>query len=160
MELAKNMKTHSSQFGLCNEQQRLQSNMTAVCPRLFEILTTLTLGALRKKIALCQQHLKTLQKQKNNETSSSSCGQQCSMKCQEHNRSKKGTLREKKRSDVYEGSTRKMISVIVDKLHRKEFMSITVLLNSKNSPASKYSDIHKDCACVFRDSGVRHHSGP
>ena len=107
MELAKNMKTHSSQFGLCNEQQRLQSNMTAVCPRLFEILTTLTLGALRKKIALCQQHLKTSQKKKNNETSSSSCGQQCTMKCQEHNRSKKGTLREKKRSDVHEGSTRK-----------------------------------------------------
>ena len=29
------------------------------------------------------------------------------MKCQEHNRSKKGTLREKKSSDVHEGSTRK-----------------------------------------------------
>ena len=45
MELAKNMKTHNSQFGLCNEPHWLQSNMTAVCPRLFDILTTLTLGA-------------------------------------------------------------------------------------------------------------------
>ena len=49
MQLAKNMKTHNSQFWLFNEQHWLQSNMTAVCPRLFEILTTLTFGALRKK---------------------------------------------------------------------------------------------------------------
>ena len=48
MQLAKNMKTHNSQFWLCNEQNWLQSKITAVCPRLFEILTTLTLGALRK----------------------------------------------------------------------------------------------------------------
>ena len=48
MQLAKNMKTHNSQFWMCNEQHWLQSNMTAVCPRLFEILTTLTFGTLRK----------------------------------------------------------------------------------------------------------------
>ena len=49
MELAKNMETHNSQLGLCNEPPWLQSNMTAVCPRLSEILTTLSVGALRKK---------------------------------------------------------------------------------------------------------------
>ena len=48
MQLVKNMRTHNSKFWLCNEQNWLQSNMTAVCPRLFEILTTLTCGALHK----------------------------------------------------------------------------------------------------------------
>ena len=48
MQLAKNMKTHNSEFWLRNEQHRLQSNVTAVYPRLFEILATLTFGALRK----------------------------------------------------------------------------------------------------------------
>ena len=34
-------------------------------------------------------------------------------------------------SDVHDGSTRKMISVIVDKLPWREFISITVLISSK-----------------------------
>ena len=34
----------------------------AVSPRVFEILTTLTFGALRKKITLCQQDLRPSQK--------------------------------------------------------------------------------------------------
>ena len=47
-EMTKDMKTHNSQFWLRNEQHWLQPNMTAVCPRWFEMLTTLTFGALRK----------------------------------------------------------------------------------------------------------------
>ena len=62
MELVKNMKTHNSQFGLCNEPHWLQSNMTAACPRVFEILTTLTFGAQRQKNTLCHRHSKTSQK--------------------------------------------------------------------------------------------------
>ena len=57
-------------------------------PRVFQILTTLTFRALRKN----HQHSRT---SKNNETSSSICGQQCIVKCQEHNRCKKGTSHEK-----------------------------------------------------------------
>ena len=49
MELAKSMKTHYSHFFLCSAQRWLQSNMTAVCSCLFEILTTLSFGALRKE---------------------------------------------------------------------------------------------------------------
>ena len=63
MELAKNMKTHNSQFGLCNEPHWLQSNMTAVCPRLFDILTTLTFGA---KKSHCVTNIRGRHK-KNNE---------------------------------------------------------------------------------------------
>ena len=48
LEQAKNMKTHNSQFRLCGKQHWLQSNMTAVCPRIFEFLTTLKFGALRE----------------------------------------------------------------------------------------------------------------
>ena len=66
----------------------------AVCPLLFEFLTTLTFEALRKNPF--KDIIKKKDKNKNNETSSSTCGQQCITKCQEHNRSKKGTLREKK----------------------------------------------------------------
>ena len=110
MQLAKNMKTHNSKFWLCNEQHWLQSKMTAVCPRLFEILTTLTFGALRKNhiVSPTVEDITKKHKKYNNETSSSTCGQQCIMKCQEHNRGKKGALREKKsRADVHDGSTRK-----------------------------------------------------
>ena len=111
MQLAKNMKTHNSQFWLCNEQNWLQSKMTAVCPRLFEILTTLTFGALRKihiVLSTVEDITKKKNRKYNNETSSSTRGQQCIMKCQEHNRGKKGALREKTlRSDVHDGSTRK-----------------------------------------------------
>ena len=32
----------------------------------------------------------------------------------------------------------KMISVVVDKLPRREFISVTVFINSKNNPASDY----------------------
>ena len=90
MPLAENRKTHNSQFWLCNEQHWLQSNMTAVHPRVFEILTTLTFGALRKNHIVSPTFEDITKKhEKNNETSSSTCGQQCIMKCQEHNRSKK-----------------------------------------------------------------------
>ena len=61
--------------------------------RVFEILSALTFGALRKK-KLCQQRSRPPQKKrkKNNETSSSTCGQPRIMIRQEHNRSKKGTV--------------------------------------------------------------------
>ena len=92
MQLAKSMMTHNSQFGLCNEQHWVQSNMTAVCPRLFEILTSLTFGALRQKT----HHVTDIRgHHKKTKNSTSTCGQQCTMKCQEHNISKTGTLREK-----------------------------------------------------------------
>ena len=64
---------------------------SVVYPRVFEILTTLTLGALRKK-SHCVTNIRGHHKKQNKTT----CGQQCIMTCQEHNRSKKGTLREKK----------------------------------------------------------------
>ena len=129
MELARNMKAHNSQFGLCNEPHWRHSNMTAVCPRLFEILTTLTFEA---KKSHCVTNIRGHHK-KNNETSSSTCGRQCIMKCQEHNRSKKGTLREKKirirRPRRFH--KKKTISVIVHKLLRRGFISITVFFNQK-----------------------------
>ena len=94
------MKAHNSQSWLCDEQHWLQSNMT-VCPRLFEFLTTLKFGAPRKKShcvnnILDHREKNTKKKNKNNETSSSTCGQQCIMKCQEHNRSKKRDVASKK----------------------------------------------------------------
>ena len=49
LQVAKKMKTHNSQFWLCNVQHWLQSKMTAVCPSVFEILTTSTFGALSRK---------------------------------------------------------------------------------------------------------------
>ena len=49
MEMTKDVKTHNSQFWLRNEQHWLQSNMTAVYSRVFEFLTALIFGALRKK---------------------------------------------------------------------------------------------------------------
>ena len=58
---------------------------------LVEFLNTLTVTALRKK-SLCQTVFETVvkktnkQKNKNNETSSSTCGQQFIMKCHEHNK--------------------------------------------------------------------------
>ena len=73
MQPAKNMKTHNSQFCLCNEQPWLQSNITAVCPRLFEILTTLTFEHCAKKHivstaseTIAKTKKRTRQKQKSN----------------------------------------------------------------------------------------------
>ena len=79
-----------------------------------EILTTLTFGALRKKIAK-----KKNTKKKNNETSSSTCCQQCIMNRHEHNRSLERDVAWKKNSssDVHGGlHKKKTISVIVDKV--------------------------------------------
>ena len=67
----------------------------------FEILAMLTFGALRETIAKKKKH------EKKNETSSSTCGQQRIMKCQEHNRSKKRTLRGKKSRSHVHGCSRK-----------------------------------------------------
>ena len=80
---------------LCGFPSKRFAATPAVCPRLFEFLTTLTFGALRKE-SHCVTDIRGHHK-KNNETSSSTCGQQCIMKCQDHRRSKKGTLREKKK---------------------------------------------------------------
>ena len=63
-----------------------------------------------------------MKKDKKNKTSSSTCGQQCIMQCQEHNRSKKATLREK-RKDPTSMTVPPEKTVIVDKLLRKEFLS-------------------------------------
>ena len=91
-----------------------------VFSHVFELLTTLTFGALRKKKTSCQQHLRPSQKQKSHKTERkkntlSTCGQQCFMNCPEHTST---------RSHVYvKKQTR---SVTVNKLHRREFISVTV----------------------------------
>ena len=71
-----------------------------VYPRVFEILTTLTPGALQKNHIVSPTFEDITKKHKKNVTSSSTCGQECIMKCQEHNRSKKRTLREKKKIKI------------------------------------------------------------
>ena len=99
---------------------------------------TLTFGALRKKITSCHQHSRT--SQKNNETSWSTCGQQCSMKCEEHNRSKKRTLREKKKDPTSMTITREKDD-ICNRPHiipQGILSPFTSLINSKNSAASNY----------------------
>ena len=65
----------------------------AVYPRVFEIFTSLTFGALLENHIVSPTFEDTTKK--NNETLLFMSGQQCIMKCQEHNRSEKGTLREK-----------------------------------------------------------------
>ena len=76
----------------------------------------------------CQQHLrpsqKTRNKNKNNETLSSTCGQQCIMMFQEHNRSKQRTWHEKKKRRPRRFHKKKTISVIVDKVHHMVSISI------------------------------------
>ena len=104
-----------------------------VCLRLFEFLTTLTFGALRKKITLCQQHLRQPQKK----GSLSTCGQQCIMNRQEYNRRWKGMLRGKKDLTSMAVPQNKTLSAIVHELHRRGFVSITVLINSKNTSAKR-----------------------
>ena len=75
--------------------------VTPVYSRVFEILTTLTFGSTAQKshcVTNIRVHHKKAQK---------FFVQQCFVKCQEHNRSKKGTLRgEKKGSDVRGGTTK------------------------------------------------------
>ena len=84
------------------------------------------------------------------------------MKSQEHNRSKNGTLREKKKiSRPLRSHKKKTMSVFVDKLPRREFISITVLVNSKNSHVLyqlRFSLIRKQKGPVsnhFRGNGTR-----
>ena len=62
----------------------------AVCPRLFESLTTLTFGAQRRNhtVSPAFDHRK---KKGNKESSLSTCDQQFIMNYQEHNRSWKGS---------------------------------------------------------------------
>ena len=80
-------------------------NTPAVCQRLFGFLTTLTFTALRKN-RIVSAAFDTIAKNKKMKPRSPRVGQQCIMKCQEHNRSKKGTLRGKKRSLVHGCSTK------------------------------------------------------
>ena len=70
--------------------------MTAVCPRMFDILTTLTFGAERRKSQCVNSIRGPPKKNKKTMKPRRTRGQQCIMKYQEHNRSKKRTLREKK----------------------------------------------------------------
>ena len=87
---------------------------------------------------MCHRHSRT-SKNKTHKTEtkktsqSSTCGQQCTMIRQEHNQSLERDVAWEKRSDVHDGSKKKKktISVIVDKLRRREFLSITVLTNTK-----------------------------
>ena len=60
-----------------------------LCPRLYEFLTTLTCGALRKTHILSTAFdvEKKKAQDRNNESSLSTCGQQCLMNRQEHKRS-------------------------------------------------------------------------
>ena len=85
---------------------------TAVYPRVFVILTTVDIRS-KAQSWTSQKH----EKKKNNETSSSACGQPCIMNRQEHNRSLVRDVAWRKK---------KKIRRIVDKLPRREFMSITV----------------------------------
>ena len=81
---------------------------SVVYPRVFEILTTLTFGALRKNHIVSPAFDTIKKKRRDTEASLSTCDHQCIMKFQAQNRSKKGSLREKRsRSDVHDGSTRK-----------------------------------------------------
>ena len=97
---------------------------TGDCPRLFDLLTTLTFGALRKN-HIVSTAFETITKKKKARRP-----RVVSMNRLEHTRSKKGTLREKKSSDVHGGTTR-MTSVIVDKLLRRDFLHYGFLINSK-----------------------------
>ena len=110
----------------------------AVCPRLFEFLTTLTFGALRENHIVSPSRTSQKEQKNNNETSSSTCAQQCIMKCQDRRSCKNGTLREKKTDPTsITVPQENMTSVIVDKSPRKEFFSITVLINSKRKSRIK-----------------------
>ena len=129
--LTKNMKAHNSQFWLCNEQHWLQHDCRL--PALFLKFSPLWHSEHWAKkspyVNSNWDHRKKrkTRKIKNNETSSSTCGLQCIMKCQEKNRSKKGTLREKNKiRRRWRFHKNKTISVIIHKLPRREFISITV----------------------------------
>ena len=50
-------------------------------------------------------------------------------------------MKKKNRSDVHGGTLKKLISVIVDKLPRREFISITILINSKKSVPHQITNI-------------------
>ena len=62
----------------------------AVCPRLFEFLTTLTFGAQARHHNVSTA-FETIAQKKSKEGSFSTCDQQFVMNCQEHNRSWEGS---------------------------------------------------------------------
>ena len=63
----------------------------AVCPRLFEFLTTLTFGAQRRHHIVSTAFETIAKKKRAREGSFSTYDQQFIMKCQEHNRSWEGS---------------------------------------------------------------------
>ena len=69
-----------------------------VSPRLFEILTTRTFGALRRNHIVSTAFETIAKKNRSKEGSLSTCGQQCIMKRQEHNRSWEWNVARKKKS--------------------------------------------------------------
>ena len=68
-----------------------------------------------------EQKKRKKKKNRHKEGSLSTCDQQCTVDCQEHNRSWKGILRCEKISH-YDGSQKQTLCVIVDKLHRMGFI--------------------------------------
>ena len=96
--------------------QQIRSYTCRLTRACLEILTTLTFGALREK-SHCFNSVRDHCKK--NETSSSTCGQQCIMNCQEHNQSWKIMLRGKNLMSIT--GLKKKLSVLVDKLPRREF---------------------------------------
>ena len=105
----------------------------AVCPRLFEILTTLTFRALGRSHIVSTAFETIAKKHGDRKGSVSTCDQQFIMNCQEHNRSwmTSVTVLASMRwllcgeNEIPRSMTVRRISVIEHKSHRWAFFSLT-----------------------------------